>query len=106
VHIPGTFNIQGTFSERSVNISQVLVEQCRRIGVTIEIGRMMRPSRQVSNPDALPSGWESKKDNVTGNAFYIDHNTRTTTWQRPPPPPLPKGAQTFLNFPQCSLNIP
>jgi hypothetical protein len=26
---------------------------------------------------------------VTGNVFYIDHNTRSTTWTRPAPPPAP-----------------
>lgn len=30
----------------------------------------------------LPPGWEEKFDS-SGRAFYVDHNTRTTTWQRP-----------------------
>lgn len=31
---------------------------------------------------ALPSGWERRVDNL-GRIFYVDHNTRTTSWTRP-----------------------
>ena len=30
----------------------------------------------------LPVGWEARIDSH-GRIFYIDHNNRTTTWQRP-----------------------
>lgn len=30
----------------------------------------------------LPPGWERKTDNL-GRTYYVDHNTRTTTWTRP-----------------------
>ncbi|XP_053318908.1 E3 ubiquitin-protein ligase NEDD4 isoform X2 [Spea bombifrons] len=30
----------------------------------------------------LPPGWEEKQDDK-GRLYYIDHNTRTTTWERP-----------------------
>ncbi|KAF8474975.1 hypothetical protein BDZ91DRAFT_690705 [Kalaharituber pfeilii] len=30
----------------------------------------------------LPSGWERRQDNL-GRTYYVDHNTRTTTWTRP-----------------------
>lgn len=36
----------------------------------------------------LPPGWEMRKDQ-NGKMYYIDHNTRTTTWERPVP--LPSG---------------
>ena len=32
--------------------------------------------------DLLPPGWE-RTANRTGRPYYIDHNTRTTSWQRP-----------------------
>ena len=38
-------------------------------------------------PQVLPHGWESRYDTVTGRTFYIDHNTRTTQWSLPTPPP-------------------
>ncbi|KAJ3077561.1 hypothetical protein HK102_005143 [Quaeritorhiza haematococci] len=31
----------------------------------------------------LPSGWERRVDHL-GRTYYVDHNTRTTTWHRPP----------------------
>ena len=34
--------------------------------------------------ERLPPGWELRYD-PRGRAFYVDHNTRTTTWTRPPP---------------------
>ena len=30
----------------------------------------------------LPSGWEHRKDN-RGRVYYVDHNTKSTTWNRP-----------------------
>ncbi|KAM9308410.1 NEDD4-like E3 ubiquitin-protein ligase WWP1 [Gastrophryne carolinensis] len=48
------------------------------------------PVRQQpgSTADPLPSGWEQRKD-PHGRTYYVDHNTRTTTWERPQP--LPPG---------------
>ncbi|XP_007999208.1 NEDD4-like E3 ubiquitin-protein ligase WWP1 isoform X1 [Chlorocebus sabaeus] len=49
------------------------------------------PVRQQSgnaNAETLPSGWEQRKD-PHGRTYYVDHNTRTTTWERPQP--LPPG---------------
>ncbi|KAK9455898.1 hypothetical protein V1511DRAFT_487821 [Dipodascopsis uninucleata] len=31
----------------------------------------------------LPPGWERRTDNL-GRTYYVDHNTRSTTWTRPP----------------------
>ncbi|XP_041103099.1 NEDD4-like E3 ubiquitin-protein ligase WWP1 isoform X8 [Polyodon spathula] len=41
-----------------------------------------------SSAEPLPSGWEQRKD-MHGRTYYVDHNTRTTTWERPQP--LPPG---------------
>lgn len=30
----------------------------------------------------LPGGWERREDNL-GRTYYVDHNTRTTSWNRP-----------------------
>ncbi|ELU08985.1 hypothetical protein CAPTEDRAFT_182552 [Capitella teleta] len=35
------------------------------------------------NNDPLPSGWEMIFDKATGWPFFVDHNTRSTTWQDP-----------------------
>ncbi|XP_066540232.1 NEDD4-like E3 ubiquitin-protein ligase WWP1 [Hoplias malabaricus] len=48
--------------------------------------RQQAPSSSISDP--LPPGWEQRKD-PHGRTYYVDHNTRTTTWERPQP--LPPG---------------
>ncbi|XP_077975149.1 NEDD4-like E3 ubiquitin-protein ligase WWP1 isoform X2 [Styela clava] len=46
-----------------------------------------QPPPQNQHPP-LPQGWESRIDPM-GRVYYVDHNTRTTTWERPEP--LPQG---------------
>nr|XP_033789162.1 NEDD4-like E3 ubiquitin-protein ligase WWP1 isoform X2 [Geotrypetes seraphini] len=41
-----------------------------------------------ASSESLPTGWEQRKD-LHGRTYYVDHNTRTTTWERPQP--LPPG---------------
>ncbi|XP_063052720.1 NEDD4-like E3 ubiquitin-protein ligase WWP2 isoform X2 [Engraulis encrasicolus] len=36
-------------------------------------------------PDSLPAGWEQRVL-PHGRVYYVDHNTKTTTWERPLPP--------------------
>lgn len=38
--------------------------------------------------EPLPPGWEMRTDQQ-GRPYYVDHNTRVTTWERPQP--LPRG---------------
>lgn len=47
------------------------------------------PARTTTNTSTfedqqgrLPAGWERRVDNL-GRTYYVDHNTRTTTWTRP-----------------------
>ncbi|ORZ02266.1 hypothetical protein BCR43DRAFT_465212 [Syncephalastrum racemosum] len=37
---------------------------------------------QADDRQALPQGWERRVDHL-GRPYYVDHNTRTTTWKRP-----------------------
>nr|CCC92291.1 conserved hypothetical protein [Trypanosoma congolense IL3000] len=37
----------------------------------------------------LPPFWEERVDATTGRVFYVNHQTRETTWTRPPAPNLP-----------------
>ncbi|XP_056100474.1 NEDD4-like E3 ubiquitin-protein ligase WWP1 [Rhinichthys klamathensis goyatoka] len=48
-----------------------------------------KPGQQppAAGPEPLPPGWEQRKD-PHGRTYYVDHNTRTTTWERPQPLPL------------------
>jgi len=44
-------------------------------------------SDRADPPAALPPGWESRTDPITGRTFYIDHNNKVTTWRCPAPVP-------------------
>eukprot|EP00116_Pleurobrachia_bachei_P000016 sb/3460278/ len=42
------------------------------------------PGPSVPEPDSpLPAGWAKGKDQGSGRTFYIDHNSRTTSWEKP-----------------------
>uniref|UniRef100_UPI0037E71476 NEDD4-like E3 ubiquitin-protein ligase WWP2 isoform X2 n=1 Tax=Semicossyphus pulcher TaxID=241346 RepID=UPI0037E71476 len=42
-------------------------------------------STTESNTESLPAGWEQRVL-PHGRVYYVDHNTKTTTWERPLPP--------------------
>ncbi|KAG0466226.1 hypothetical protein HPP92_017806, partial [Vanilla planifolia] len=71
---------------------QVFVEQCKRLGFTLDndtlfgftsANRYGEYGKYGRDSGTLPPGWEERRDAVTGKPFYIDHNTRTTTWEHP-----------------------
>ncbi|CAN0277206.1 unnamed protein product [Lampetra fluviatilis] len=49
------------------------------------------PVGEMQSPEVcqgpLPANWEQRTD-PHGRTYYVDHNTRTTTWERPQPLPL------------------
>jgi E3 ubiquitin-protein ligase NEDD4 len=49
---------------------------------TSESGRQGPLSSFEDQYGRLPPGWERRTDNL-GRTYYVDHNTRTTTWTRP-----------------------
>uniref|UniRef100_A0A8B9SBV7 E3 ubiquitin-protein ligase n=1 Tax=Apteryx owenii TaxID=8824 RepID=A0A8B9SBV7_APTOW len=51
-------------------------------------GEPVRQQPGNASTEPLPPGWEQRKD-PHGRTYYVDHNTRTTTWERPQP--LPPG---------------
>ncbi|KAJ7334716.1 hypothetical protein DFH08DRAFT_291679 [Mycena albidolilacea] len=51
------------------------------------------------SPESLPDGWEERAT-PTGRVYFVDHNTRTTSWDDPRSPlegPLPPGWQRRLD---------
>uniref|UniRef100_A0A914UPW8 E3 ubiquitin-protein ligase n=1 Tax=Plectus sambesii TaxID=2011161 RepID=A0A914UPW8_9BILA len=40
--------------------------------------------------EPLPEGWEMRFDQY-GRKYYVDHSTKSTTWERPSTTPLPAG---------------
>ncbi|XP_068437387.1 NEDD4-like E3 ubiquitin-protein ligase WWP1 [Clinocottus analis] len=56
--------------------------------VTVDGAKPRQQAPNAGASDPLPPGWEQRKD-PHGRTYYVDHNTRTTTWERPQP--LPPG---------------
>ncbi|XP_033125340.1 E3 ubiquitin-protein ligase Su(dx)-like [Anneissia japonica] len=46
------------------------------------------PNSNTAGSEGLPPGWERRTDQQ-GRAYYVDHNSHSTTWTRPQP--LPSG---------------
>ncbi|XP_014704711.1 BAG family molecular chaperone regulator 3 isoform X1 [Equus asinus] len=60
----------------------------------------MASGNGASDRDPLPPGWEIKIDPQTGWPFFVDHNSRTTTWNDPRVPPEgPKEPPSSANGP-------
>lgn len=47
-------------------------------------------NRPAGSVEPLPDGWEMRYDQF-GRPYYVDHSTRSTTWERPSTAPLPQG---------------
>ncbi|XP_045423842.1 BAG family molecular chaperone regulator 3 isoform X1 [Lemur catta] len=60
----------------------------------------MASGNAAGDRDPLPPGWEIKIDPQTGWPFFVDHNSRTTTWNDPRVPPEgPKETASSANGP-------
>ncbi|KAJ4723770.1 Phosphoinositide phosphatase [Melia azedarach] len=89
---------------------QVFVEQCRRLGISLDsdLAFGYQPANNYGGYNApLPRGWEKRTDAVTGKTYYIDHNTRTTTWIHPcPDKPWKRFDMTFEEFKRSTILSP
>ncbi|XP_020697326.1 probable phosphoinositide phosphatase SAC9 [Dendrobium catenatum] len=93
---------------------QVFVEQCKRLGFFLDrdslsgftsVNRFGEYSKY--GVGSLPPGWEERRDAVTGKPFYIDHNTRTTTWEHPfQDKPWKRFDMSFDQFKSSTLLTP
>jgi len=59
-------------------------------GVGLPVSQSTDPQLQTQPADdePLPAGWEIRLDQY-GRRYYVDHNTRSTYWEKPTP--LPPG---------------
>lgn len=86
---------------------QVFVEQCRRLGISLDSDfaygyQSMNNNSGYTAP--LPPGWEKRSDAVTGKTYFIDHNTRTTTWNHPcPDRPWKRFDMSFEDFKRSTI---
>ncbi|XP_010916119.1 probable phosphoinositide phosphatase SAC9 [Elaeis guineensis] len=95
---------------------QVFVEQCRRLGISLDrdavsgfpsMNRYADFGNYGGSTDTLPPGWEERFDSVTGKPYYIDHNTRTTTWEPPrQDKPWKRFDMSFDQFKSSTMLIP
>ncbi|CAN6905382.1 hypothetical protein HID58_082586 [Brassica napus] len=86
---------------------QVFVEQCRRLGISLDtdIGYGYNSGSSYNAP--LPPGWEKRADAVTGKSYFIDHNTKTTTWSHPcPDKPWKRLDMRFEEFKRSTILSP
>lgn len=89
---------------------QVFVEQCRRLGISLD-SDLSFGYQSMNNYDGyvapLPPGWEKRSDAVTGKTYYVDHNTKTTTWMHPcPDKPWKRFDMTFEEFKRSTILSP
>ncbi|XP_023028955.1 suppressor of deltex [Leptinotarsa decemlineata] len=58
--------------------------------ITVPNGNIAQsePEENRTDSEPLPPGWEMRFDTY-GRRYYVDHNTRSTSWERPQP--LPTG---------------
>ncbi|XP_019056722.1 PREDICTED: probable phosphoinositide phosphatase SAC9 isoform X2 [Tarenaya hassleriana] len=89
---------------------QVFVEQCRSLGISLDtdLGYGYNSTNSYGGYAApLPPGWEKRTDSVTGKSYYIDHNTKTTTWNHPcPDKPWKRFDMTFEEFKRSTILSP
>ncbi|KAG5010707.1 hypothetical protein JHK87_019222 [Glycine soja] len=90
---------------------QVFTEQCRRLGISLDsdlaFGYQSMNNNYGGYTAPLPPGWEKRSDAVTGKTYYIDHNTRTTTWMHPcPDKPWKRFDMTFEEFKRSTILSP
>ncbi|KAK9827235.1 hypothetical protein WJX81_000601 [Elliptochloris bilobata] len=58
-----------------------------------------------SGNDTLPAGWEARKDAASGRTFFIDHNTRATTWDQAAANGEPAPAKTQAKWGLFGLSV-
>ncbi|KAK4425168.1 putative phosphoinositide phosphatase SAC9 [Sesamum alatum] len=89
---------------------QVFTEQCRRLGISLDSDLAygyQSPGTYAGYVAPLPPGWEKRSDAVTGKTYFIDHNTRTTTWNHPcPDKPWKRFDMTFEEFKRSTILSP
>ncbi|KAI4131684.1 MAG: hypothetical protein LQ338_001085 [Usnochroma carphineum] len=68
--------------DRTGTNSPTLVEQQQNHGNTANAVSMMATGATTAGTGELPAGWE-QRHTPEGRAYFVDHNTRTTTWVDP-----------------------
>lgn len=70
------------------SVSTTPQQQAQGLVLPANTGIPLEVENGNQEEEALPAGWEMRYD-VYGRRYYVDHNTRSTSWERPQP--LPPG---------------
>lgn len=80
-HLPSTSS--SLLSSSQANVAQALSSPMNMPLTVPSPSPTSEAESEGSESGELPAGWEKRIDKY-GRTFYIDHNTQTTTWIRPP----------------------
>eukprot|EP00798_Chlamydomonas_sp_ICE-L_P004469 gene4469-14627_t len=92
----GGFSAFGNFGKELNNSLNIIMQDFK--GPKSSSANLVESQYRSRSTNALSSsqGWEAKVDKATQRIFYVDHNTKTTSWERPTlpePPPSPAPPQ-------------
>ncbi|GAB5590341.1 hypothetical protein Unana1_05241 [Umbelopsis nana] len=76
-----------TLSPSQPSSSSLSREESNRLSIPSQANAHTMSSAQTAShtssaEEPLPAGWERRVDHL-GRPYYVDHNSRTTTWHRP-----------------------
>ncbi|KAM9301602.1 NEDD4-like E3 ubiquitin-protein ligase WWP2 [Gastrophryne carolinensis] len=89
VHIPTTRDVLSSGDAMSISVTSSTPSPGSGLPPTVNGESSETPSLRSTaatpSSDSLPAGWE-QRELSNGRVYYVDHNTKTTTWERPLPP--------------------
>ncbi|XP_033326004.2 suppressor of deltex isoform X1 [Megalopta genalis] len=78
---------QSTTSASTTPSNPLVVQRVASLTGQTAVSRGQIAEPTVQSEETSPPGWEMRYD-IYGRRYYVDHNTRSTSWERPQPLPL------------------
>lgn len=90
IYANGTMENGGAQAQAQAYMPAVPTDQPPPCGTVLPVSNGTDPQMQTqpAEDELLPAGWEIRLDQY-GRRYYVDHNTRSTYWEKPTP--LPPG---------------
>ncbi|XP_068188314.1 E3 ubiquitin-protein ligase NEDD4-like isoform X2 [Antennarius striatus] len=80
--VKGHLRLKMTYLPKNPGSEEETPDQTEEPGWEFLEAQDMSGPRQSQLLPALPPGWEERQDNL-GRTYYVNHESRTTQWQRP-----------------------
>lgn len=94
---PSTSNTSSTSSaRRSAPAGSLNAKRDTILAPSTTVNNATSGTPSATAEEPLPEGWEMRFDQY-GRKYFVDHSTKSTTWERPSTTPLPSGF-VFLSF--------